>query len=361
MNRETASSEPETLALSASSLFKRQKPDAKTRRKNLIFNTIVLVIAAVLIYFFAPNPFFLCSDVIRNWIYQTPPAVEQLVLNLRLTDQGKFVFGAVDPQIETQAVFNSSCPVAEESASSLGCYDPVKQKVHIYNVESEELAGEIEATAAHELLHAAWDRLSTYDRARLEPLLLEVYNSDEYHEMLVKSTADYSAENFLTELHSQIAERIKDLPSELEKHYAKYFLDQDLIVTYFEQYSSVFSKLVAEAEALAAEIDADRAETDRLAAEYQAWADDYGARVDQFNACAVDPECALANFDAQASTLIAEGKRLDAAYDAYVAAIDALNEKIDRYNSSVVHLQTLDRAMDSRSSPEVKVNESNNN
>ena len=337
--------------LSARSLFKKPPVDPVKRKKNLFFDAIVLVVAGILIYFFAPNPLLFASDFVRNWMTSTPAPIETLVANLRLTSKGKFVFGAVDPQLESKDVFNSACPSAEEGASSLGCYDSNLQKVHILYVESEELAGEIEATAAHELLHAAWERLSNYDRSRLEPLLLSVYNSDEYHEQLAESTKDYAPEAFLTELHSQIAERIKDLPPELERHYAKYFEDQDLIVSYFEKYSNVFKDLIAKVKTLLAEIEAERTAVEKQASDYEAWLSDYNARVDKFNNCARDPECSLVNFETKRDELIAEGYKLDAAYATYEAALNTLNAKIDDYNNNFDHLKSLDRALDSRASP----------
>lgn len=352
MNDEKVVITPEARALAAGSVFKRPP---KNRKKALILDLIALAIAAPLIYFFAPNPFLFASDFVRNWMTSTPAGIEQLVLNLRLTNKGKFVFGAVNPQIENKTVFNSSCPTVEENASSLGCYNSNTQEVHIYNVESEELAGEIEATAAHELLHAAWDRLSNYDRSRLEPLLLEVYNSDEHHAMLAESTKNYAPAELMTELHSQIAERIKDLPPELEKHYAKYFEDQDLIVSYFNQYSSVFKQLQKEAEALSAEIDEARASVAKQEQEYKTWVDDYNSRVENFNACARDYNCTIDNFNAKLAELITEGKKLDSFYATYSAAVDALNAKIDQFNAGVTHLQVLDRALDSRSSPETNI------
>ncbi len=319
-------------------------------KKKILLTTITTIVVAVVVLEFLPNPVGLVFDVFRNLSTYTPESVEQLVSNLRLTDKGKFIFGAVNPQIEAATDFNSVCTTAEASISSLGCYDPGTQLIHIYLVESDELEGEMEATAAHELLHASWDRLSNFDRSRLEPLLLSVYNSAEYHEMLAKSTENYTQDELLTELHSQIGERIKDLPPELEKHYAEYFEDQDVVVAYFDAYSSVFNNLIAKSEDLAKEIEAGRVALNEQAEQYSNWLDDYNQRVQQFNTCARSPNCAMSDFTSQRGVLVAEGKRIDEAYQAYEDARAALNAKIDVYNSSIQHLKMLDYALDSRAS-----------
>ncbi len=320
-------------------------------KKRILLTTFVTLTVAVVVLEFLPNPIGLAFDVVRNLSTYTPTAVEEIISNLRLTDQGKFIFGAVNPQLETADVFNTSCTATESSISSLGCYDPNTQLIHIYLVESDELDGEMEATAAHELLHAAWDRLSNFERARLEPLLMEVYNSDEHHEVLAESTTNYTSNELLTELHSQIGERIKDLPPALEDHYARYFEDQDLVVSYFDAYSSIFEQLIADSESLSSEIEAERAALNKQADEYTAWLEDYNQRVQEFNSCARNPDCSLPNFTAQRNTLVSEGERIDAAYEAYESARAALNAKIDVYNSGVQHLQKLDYALDSRASP----------
>ena len=346
---------PEEAYVSEPVLEPASAKQPKSSSKKLIFTVFSAVIAYAIIFFFFTDPASLARDLVRNWSTNTSPEIEKLVVNLRLTSKGKFIFGAVDPQIEDATVFNSACTVSESSVSSLGCFDPNTQKIHIYNVESEELAGEIEATAAHELMHAAWERLSNFDRMKLEPYLLAVYNSEEYSEMLHKSTENYAPSDLLTELHSQIAERIKTLPAELENHYAAYFEDQDLIVSYFESYYSMMEKLVEDADTLSKEIDEGRVALQTQADEYEKWLADYNTRVESFNVCARDPDCSLINFETRRDAFIAESKELDAAYEAYEAAREELNAKIDVYNSGVEHLKNLDYALDSRASPEATV------
>lgn len=349
----TAENSPETVNFVAS------RKTSKTPIK-LLSTIFAILLVSTLIFFFLESPTQLAQDLVRNYSTQTPAEIEEIVTNLKLTDKAKFIFGAVDPRLEDAETFNAACITPDASVSSLGCFDPSTQKIHIYRVESDELKGEIEATAAHELLHAAWERLSFFDRQHLEPLLLSVYNSAEYSEMLRASTENYAPIELMTELHSQIAERIKDLPPELEQHYAAYFEDQDLVVSYYEQYSSVFEQLMSEADALATEIETERVALNEQYDRYAAWVDDYNARVEAFNRCARDPDCSLINFEARRDEFIKEGQEIDAAYEAYENARVALNAKIDVYNSNVNHLKSLDYALDSRASPEttIETNES---
>ncbi len=50
--------------------------------------------------------------------------------------------------------------VAWKRNAILGCYNPSSRDIYIYNVTNSELDGVKEVTAAHEMLHAAWERLS---------------------------------------------------------------------------------------------------------------------------------------------------------------------------------------------------------
>ncbi len=74
-----------------------------------------------------------------------------------MNDTGEKLFYVHDPQLLSSQAFNEQCPAAEKSIV-LGCYDGVG--IYIFDVQDERLAGVEEVTAAHEMLHAAYDRLS---------------------------------------------------------------------------------------------------------------------------------------------------------------------------------------------------------
>src|SRR5690606_18700613 len=88
-----------------------------------------------------------------------------------LTDEGRFLFYASQPRIESGDAFTRACGASSEEFGILGCYLPATRGITLYDVTDERLAGLEEVVATHELLHAVWDRLPSAERDALAVLL----------------------------------------------------------------------------------------------------------------------------------------------------------------------------------------------
>src|SRR5690554_1282125 len=112
-------------------------------------------------------------DQVTVWQYEPTPAVQEHVERLGLTDHGRFLYYASKPSIESSTAFADNCPAHEGEGGFgiLGCYRPANKTIFLYDVTDERLNGTEEITAAHEMLHAAWDRLGADERANLGGLL----------------------------------------------------------------------------------------------------------------------------------------------------------------------------------------------
>ena len=170
--------------------------------------------------------------LIRDWIsamsYEEPERVSQIEKDLGLTDNGSLILRASHTMLETENEFNENCCSYDVEISITGCY--AESYIHIYEINYAELDGIMESTVAHELLHAVWERLDGSEKERIGQILREVYNDSRFHGKLLADLGIYESDNFLDELHSRVGTEFKDLPSDLEEHYAKYFKDQDVVV-----------------------------------------------------------------------------------------------------------------------------------
>ena len=179
----------------------------------------ILVVAAItalgLALFF--NRQYL-SDLISANTFSASTEIKDIESSIRLTDRAKTIFYATHPILETQDAFNDSCNSHDSDISILGCY--TSGNIYIYNINSEELDGIVESTAAHELLHAVWDRMSANNKSAIAALITEVYNDPLYHEMLAEDLETYAESERIEELHSRIGTEISNLPAALEEHYA---------------------------------------------------------------------------------------------------------------------------------------------
>lgn len=266
---------------------------------------------------------------------------------LALTSKASLIFSATHPSLETQDDFNEHCRSHDQDISVLGCY--TKGHIYVYDVESAELAGIKESTAAHELLHAAWARLSAGEKNELTKSLTDVYNDNKYHELLAEDLETYGDAERIEELHSRIGTEIADLPDTLEKHYAKYFADQDYIVEFYNSYITPFKELSEEIDSLSEELENLDAEIEQKTANYYKAADDLSAKVDDFNRCANTSGCFVTDtvFYARRSELLSQQSALEDMYEELNSLIDQYNALVVEYNANVLRGEVLEKAINS--------------
>ena len=278
-------------------------------------------------------------DFVRGRLYAPTTAVAEIRENLALTAYGEFIFDASRPELNSEKDFNANCVSDSEDEAALGCYRG--QKIYVYEVQSEELAGILELTAAHELLHAVYERRSDGEKEIVGGLLKEVYR--QYHEVLAAEIEAYDVEEQAEELYVRAGTEIKELPEELEKHYAKIFADQDKVVGFYESYIGVFRGLEAELKSLEAEMTELKEQIDAKSLEYQNGAKDLGAQIEVFNNCASQVGCfqRSEDFNARRNELLARQAEMRGLYDEIDGLINQYNMVVEKYNQNVVRSQNL--------------------
>lgn len=202
------------------------------------------------------------------WIlrdYQPTQEVASITENIALTDKARKIFYVYDPQIEDSSEFNQHCTVAEVSIV-LGCYNG--SKIYIFHVDDEKLQGVKEVTAAHEMLHAAYDRLDDKERSRIDQLTQRQFLklNDERIRNTVQSYRNRDPSVVPNELHSILATEVRNLDAELEEYYRQYFTDRSKVVQLSENYEQVFTDIKNRVERLDAELTLLKAQIDSLEA-----------------------------------------------------------------------------------------------
>lgn len=183
--------------------------------------------------------------------YQPPNAITQLAEQTTMTPYAKRLFYSYHPALEDSASFNRDCRVSER-AIVLGC-TVIWRGIYLYNTKDPQLDGIQQVTAAHEMLHVAYSRLSSSERQHINKLV-----SDEYarikgnNPVLVREIQSYRDTEGETaidnELHSMLGTEVSQLPPELEQYYSQYFNDRQAIIKYKERYQEVFSSRQAAVE-----------------------------------------------------------------------------------------------------------------
>ncbi len=277
--------------------------------------------------------------------YEPPSQIQQLSKQITLTDSAKKVFYVYHPTIAKSTVFNQHCPVQEFSIV-LGCYSKT-DGIYLYDVTEKRLDGVTQVTAAHEFLHAAYDRLGSREKSKIDAQIMSAYKN--LHDSRIKNVvAQYQKadpSSVSNELHSILGTEVSNLPSGLEQYYKRYFTDRAKIVSFSNKYESEFtsrqeqvkaydkqltsirSKITNNQEELSADKQSLDAQRSLLlstrghvsTSEYNASADKFNQQVAQYNALA-----------AQTTKLI-----------------DDYNALVKKRNNIAVEVQNLTQAIDS--------------
>jgi hypothetical protein len=249
--------------------------------------------------------------------YQPSAQIEQLATDTTMNEKAKRLFYVYHPEINDKAAFNKNCTSSERTIV-LGCYVS-GIGIYVYGVTDERLTGVLQVTAAHEMLHAAYGRLSSSEKTRIDKLINEHY--DTVTDMRIRDTIEDYRKNgadVTNELHSILGTEVRNLPTPLEDYYKRYFNNRLAIVEYSEKYEQAFT------------------ERKNKVAELDAQLTSLKQQID-------DSEATLNNLSA---SLTSERARLEALlaakeYEAYNAGVAGYNAKVNSYNAQVRRVRTL--------------------
>ena len=319
-------------------------PEEKPKKKKhpiLISIVCLFTIAfiAVLIFFGQD-----IVDYISGLDYQPTSEMASIFEKLKFTWRGELIARAAHPVFETADSFNHDCPIDSGDTATLGCYMPESNRIYIYDIRSDELNGIKESVLAHEVMHAVFNRLDGFEKKNIESELKAFYESHESE--YEKYMGTYPEEQFYTELHSIIGQRVhyKDLSEPLQKHYSKYFLDLDAVVNYYDQYHEIIDDLLEKIEKSGKELET-------LHAELVAKRDDYNVRLDEYNKDVAyhNEQVELGNYNEERyQSLKKRQAALDAEYVEINQFIDDYNGKVQKYEDLLARQKQLYGEMDSR-------------
>ena len=302
----------------------------RTRAKRTLGFLVFLIVLVVGVVAFMHRQDI--QDHFRASGFDPSPRTVEVMHELDLTTTGERVFLASQPTIDGSQLFNEQCADVDHSEQGhvLGCF--TGDRIHLFDVPDERVNGIVEVTAAHEVLHAAYSRMSDDERAVLaERLMTEFDTLSADNPELAERMAVYdhlSEAAFANELHSVLGTEVQNLPEWLEEHYAEWFVNRGALVDHFDAYHSVFIELRDQADAIDAEMTALRADVEQRNA-------DYDDAVQQFNADAASFRKRNENFEFSADPSEFERIRdeLEVRRTDLQTTLETLQADIDHYNS----------------------------
>jgi hypothetical protein len=197
--------------------------------------------------------------------YQPSPEIARLAANTTMTDTARRFFYVNQPTIETKKSSLNLCKSTEHTIV-LGCYVP-RKGIFLQAVTDPRLQGVMEVTAAHEMLHVVYQRMSLFEQTQINKQLQTVLRKIQNPRILklVQTYNKQDARSVDNELHSILGTEVRNLGSELEGHYRKYFTDRSKIVSLSERYEGVFTVLRDKAKNLTAQLEMRKSALEQLA------------------------------------------------------------------------------------------------
>lgn len=255
--------------------------------------------------------------------YKAPAPIAALASQTTMNDYGRKVFYVNRPALQAKTDFIKSCysdAANEEKTIVLGCYHGNQNGIYLLSVTDPRLDGVQQVTAAHEMLHGAYDRLSRDERRRIDGLLNNYYATLQDKRILGTIDAYKTSEpnDVTNEMHSIFGTEVAVLPPELENYYKRYFKNRAQVVAFASKYQAVFTSRQAQLK------------------QYKAQLEALKSRIDSGQA---DLEARQREIETRQADL--EQFRQSGNAAAYNGAVSSYNSQVDSYNYAIEVLRTL--------------------
>lgn len=287
-------------------------------------------------------------DQVTVWQFEPDDVIAGHVERLQLTDHGRFLYYASRPVVSSGERFAIDCPIDhnEQEFGVLGCYVHADKTIFVFDVTDPRLDGAEEVVAAHEMLHAAWDRTGSSERERLTALLDAEYarliDDPEFSKRMAFYARNEPGQR-ANELHSIIGTEVATVSEELEEYYARYFRDRAVVTGLHAASYAVFVDLQEQADALVSQMEQLRASVEADYAAYTSGYETLNADIEAFNVRARTGFYATQwAFDLARARLVERGQELDALYASITARgadYDALAVQLQEVNETSTELQ----------------------
>ena len=281
------------------------------------------------------DQWFLDRIAVSN--YEPSAEIEELVEKSSMNDEGRLMFYASKPELNERVEFNENCKdLLNESSMVLGCYNG---QIYIFKITDERIKGVKYVTSAHEMLHAAYDRLGIFERNHINELVAEEVSKTKDPNILeqLKLYSELEPGHETNEMHSILGTESRELSPELEEYYSRYFYDRSIVVNEHEKYKGVFDELADRADEIEQKMAALETEINIQRSNYEASTRKLSNDIDVFNLEADNGSYSSeASFYARRNEIIAEQNTLS-------RQVDDINLLINEYNEYVVELQALGR------------------
>lgn len=259
-------------------------------------------------------------------------AVVELAQKTDLSTKGKAIFYSTYPEIVDANRLNEVCPNEVQDTIEYGCYKPGENRMYILKISDNEYREIQYNIVAHEMLHAAYDKLSSSIVNEVNASLSKLYETSNNQDVVEakKMIDEYdlsSQADILNEMHSFAGASIQDFSElqNLELHYKQYFNNRQTAVRSEKSFNKKIDSKTAQLKNRLNNLESKRKEIDNY--KYR-WLDTI-KRYMQQNSYYGDYYTYNKNVDAYNNNLVNYNRMVDE----YERERIELNKEINKFNS----------------------------
>jgi hypothetical protein len=293
------------------------------------------------------------ADIVLAKTFEPSAQVSTINQRLKLSSEGMTLLYASHATVEDSSSFNQSCQSKDRTAAILGCY--YKRQIYLFDITNPELDGATEVTAAHEMLHAAYDRLNFFERGRVDQLIKNEYDNLKKDPVIAEEMAYYQKAEpgaEINELHSIIGTTVVSISPELEAYYKRYFTDRAHVVALNTAYNAVFTDLSKRAELLQADITQQEGELKQELKDYDADRQQIEVDIQAFNDRASSQGfTSQSSFNTARLALMARVASMNDRRSGINAAVESYNNKIAELSKLSVKVNEINKSLNGVEAP----------
>ncbi len=315
---------------------------------------IPLALVFVALFVVWSNRYSIYDNFVLN-SYSPNSDISQLSTASGMNSSGSKLFYTTKPRISDKAEFATECKNDKEQTIVLGCFASVSVfggldvgNIYLYNVTDPRLAGVKEVTAAHEMLHAAYGRLSLAEKNKVDKLTAEAF-ARVNNPRIVEIVDNYRKQDpsvVPNELHSILGTEVANLGPELEAYYQKYFADRSKVVSLSQNYEKVMNEYKDQVDKIDADLSLRKAEIDSLETKLNSQSNSLNESKKQLNEYLRTGQTAI--YNQQVPNYNSEVNSYNLQLASYRNLLDEYNQLVDKRNSIATEQQTLIKGLDSR-------------
>jgi hypothetical protein len=300
---------------------------------------------------------YLNAQALSDWWqlrgYKPSTTVATFASQDTMTSYARHIFYVNHPAIESSVPqFRSDCQVAEQ-AIVLGCYRSNQDGIFIYSVTDQRLNGVEQVTAAHEMLHGAYDRLSSKDKNYIDNLLQTFYQNGLHDQRVMDEINQYKQtepNDMVNEMHSVFGTEVANLPAPLEAYYTRYFINRQAVINFASTYQDEFTSREDQIQVYAAQLS-------KLKSQISSEESSLQVQLNTINAdrARLDSERSSGNinqYNAGVASFNSEVTAYNGGVDKLKSDIATYNQIVSEYNALANELASLEQSLDTRLTPQ---------